>query len=114
MREETGNLAPTRSQDSRTRMIVRRAPALYDGAVRSVIVGLPRAESGHTFCSVGIANEQGHVYREVWLFSALELLEFTARMNAAGFALHRGTRGAASSTYRTVFWRPRRIKRFDA
>lgn len=88
----------------RTRLIGGRPPAPHDEAALSVIRSLPPPRDLGKVWFGGIADEGGHIYRRVVLFGPIELLEFAARMNAAGFSLHPVWRGV-TRTYKTVFYK---------
>lgn len=98
--------------DERTQLIGRDFPARYDMEVLSVIHSLAPAYAREGRWLVGIADPTGRLYRQVQLFSAIELLHFTARMNAAGFAQRRGLR---RTSYDSVFVKTRpegQVRRF--
>lgn len=88
----------------RTRLLRGRVPAAFDAEVVAIVRSLPFA-ARRVLCCVGVLNEAGQLYRRVDLFSPLELLEFTARMNAAGFGKLATLRGGVSKAYEAVFAR---------
>jgi hypothetical protein len=93
------------TSDKRTQLIGKNFPASCDREALAVIHSLPAPDAGEGLWVVGVADPAGRVYRRVQLFSAIELLHFTARMNAAGFAQWRGVRRTA---YESVFVKTRR------
>jgi hypothetical protein len=87
-----------------TRLIGGREAAPHDEDVLAVVRGLPPPRLLGKVWFSGIADEAGHIYRRVVLFGPVELLEFAARMNAAGFSMHPAWRGV-TKTYKTVFYK---------
>lgn len=72
---------------SRTRLVAESTPRADDGQVMQLLDQLPRARApASPAYAVGVLNEAGEIYREVWLWGIGEALVFTARMNASGFA----------------------------
>lgn len=75
-----------------------------DAQILALIEGLPLSgPSGAASYRVGILNEEGKVYREVWLHCAYEALVFTARMHALGF--RQESASAADHGYDSAFSR---------
>jgi hypothetical protein len=86
----------------RTSLLARRVRHEEDERLMEIIAGLPRAAGGTRHAMAGICNRDGQVYRRVELFSALELLMLSARLNAIGFVQQSGAR-AGKYAYDVVF-----------
>ncbi|MBK0392177.1 hypothetical protein [Ramlibacter algicola] len=71
---------------ARTSLVKPRPEPRDDAQVLALLEGLaPRVPSSPAPYRVGVLDDQGEVYREVWLHGMYEALVFTARMNALGF-----------------------------
>jgi hypothetical protein len=55
----------------------------------------------------GVANEDGHVYRDIVVCNAFELLQLTARLNAAGFSVSPALLHVRLGRYDRVFAKAR-------
>lgn len=94
----------TGTSPSRTSLVPGTAGSPADPQVLRLVKGLPPAGPlALPAYAVGVLNEAGQVYREVWLWDVGEALVFTARMNAAGFGQVRAADPA--SPYDSLFTR---------
>ena len=100
---------PSKTLDSdqleRTHLIRGRTPGLKDARVLDAVRNLSTTPPVSTIVAVGIANERAQVYRVVKLISLLEVVQFTASMNAMGFTRDHTRRGCRRSPYENVFLR---------
>jgi hypothetical protein len=71
--------------DLQTKLLRGRAPRADDEFVLQVISASAPGSGKGSLQVVGILDEQGRLYREVYFYEPVELLHFKARMNAAGF-----------------------------
>lgn len=71
---------------ARTSLVAHRPKRQDDAQILALMEGLPPCgPAGPISYRVGILDEEGRVYREVWLHCMYEALVFTARMHAHGF-----------------------------
>jgi hypothetical protein len=90
----------------RTRLLIPSEPDPSDAAIVDSIESVPRPVPGSkVLFRSGIANAAGVVYREVDHHSEMELLHFTARMNALGFRKERLLGEGRSRRYTAIFTR---------
>jgi hypothetical protein len=88
---------------ARTQLLAGRSAAEFDPQVLEIIRGFPQPQPGGTLTSIGVADETGHIYRRIDLFSPIEVLVLQAKLNAAGFSQHPAWRGASHRVYVGVF-----------
>ena len=98
--------------DARPRLIQGRAPNPDDERVWGAVESLPApaVRYAHERQRAGIVNEEGCVYREVDVFSLLELMHLTARMNTLGYRLAPELREFLSRRYSVVYARRQRAQ----
>ena len=88
----------------RSRLLNRRTPSAFDQEVERIVAGLPPpSHARRKIWLVGIMNEQGMVYRQVALCTEFEFLDFSAKMNSAGFEQNPALQGAVSRSFARVF-----------
>lgn len=60
---------------------------------------------------VGVANEEGEIYRSILVSSSFELLQLTARLNAKGFSVSAELRHKRAGHYERIFVKGHPIRR---
>lgn len=90
----------------RTKLVSSMDVPAYEADVLSIIDGLSSEDDQvRREFRVGVLNQEGYVYRDVRVSSELELLHFSARMNALGFSQARPDRDGIRSVYIRVFFK---------
>jgi hypothetical protein len=97
---------PAVPKKARGKLVKSMAIPSYEDEIVSIIDTLPPAdELPRCELRVGVLNQYGYVYREVRLGTELDLLHFSARMNALGFSQIRPDRDGTRSPYARIFCR---------
>jgi hypothetical protein len=91
---------------AKTRLVAGRSKSMSDKVILAMVNALPPAgDDDGEKQTVGICNRLGEVYRQVEVFSSLQLLYLTARLNTLGYSLDGELRSRLSSRYVRIFVR---------
>lgn len=87
MQREPVQQAGSETPATRTLLLPHRTHPADDAAVLEIVAGMPWQAAVRCAHVAGVRNDDGEIYRELFLCSEFELLLLTARMNAAGFTV---------------------------
>jgi hypothetical protein len=76
-----------------------------DDQILSTLAGLPVQQDTRSDLPqrVGVANEDGEIYRHILVHNSFELLQLTARLNAKGFSVSADLRHKRVGHYERIF-----------
>lgn len=100
---------------ARSRLLPGREVALGDEKIVRLLAAdtsLPEGDLARQE-RLGILNAHGQVYREIDVYSAIEVLQLTAKLNSMGYSINAGAL-ESKRRYARIFWRKPSAKKKPA